>query len=457
MIQNAPNHVSKNTQHDFLTLENFSPDDHITITAKTFFEATEQFARSIAPIVQQKLKKELSADKKTRNFQKSTDLLARTKKLIQEKVFEIEGVDYLDRYIQTLTAYCKGANISLEEGVFLQSYADIACQTIFVQNEKTHAINLVHIEENPADKNLFTLGTKIEELRQKESYKEIFTTHKSFIDKLYFYKLVTIKTPDAHQMFFAYPGLCTAGPAFGVDFTHKTVFAADTLMPKDTNKPYDTWANAIVSMAFDCGDIALVQKLMQRLEEAHLTVLGGYAFHIASWGDTPTTVSYEFSTEKVKRSTPTQEEDRSIIAQTNYPLSPALQIDDMFEKPSDDPEDAQFSLVIKRRTGQLCATGQKEIYPTTDARADIQKLLTTIASPVGDVETFENGPVFAGFPTIYTAAYMVASFSPKDCHITIGKLTPPPIPNHEYAFQYDAKNTKHQSYVIKDVKQLVAK
>ena len=75
-----------------------------------------------------------------------------------------------------------------------------------------------------------------------------------------------------------------------------------------------------------------------------------------------------------------------------------------------------------------------------------------MASPHGDIETFDHGPVFEGFPTIYEAAYVAGSFSETGGSIVIGKLTPPPVKGKEYSLVFDPANPAHQTYQLADLK-----
>ncbi len=437
-----------------LEFHDFTLRDFLSIKIATREQASRELGRITSHWVKEILKEKLSAPNALDQLLKTQGMLAVAIKLQLRGFFTLNNTNYLERYLAGLTAYCEGAGITLNEGVFLQSFADSACQTILVEDTKLHACNIIHIEENPDDIQLVDLNKTLDLDRARLSHDKLLQTYDQLIQTHYRYQIVHIETENESQLFFGYPGLCGGGPAFGINLAHSTVFAADTLTPNAENMTGDIWSNAIVSMLYDCGTISTMKILMSRLIESKLAVLGGYAIHAVQWVPELSMASYEFASHRAGEQSMITNDTRRLIGQTNYPQTPALQSIDRYQAPPKNSEDVQVSHIIKRRTQQLCATAQTKIFPSADHQHDIDNLLTIIASPEGDVETLDHGPAFAGFPTLYQNSYMVGSLSSNSGKIVIGKLTPPPIQHNEYALVFDPSNPKHLQSRLADLKTL---
>jgi D-alanine-D-alanine ligase len=449
--------IFSSTLRNSVSLEflHFSERDFITIKAQTDREAGEMFGRQTAGVTTRALKDKLSAAKNTNQIEESKKLLNAAKALIKKQAFVIDGIDYLSRYMETLTGFCEGAGISMLHGVFLQSFADIGCQTLLAWDEKKQAINVAHTEENPDDPDLIKLHKILEPHRHIVPYDELFSRYGKLINSLYAYKVVRRDTKNSSQIFFAYPGLCSAGPAFGINLTHNTLFVADYLTPKQ-NGSCDLWANAIISMFFDCGDIGIIQKLAEIAIKSNIQILGGYAFHAVQWIPKLSMVSYEFGSRILQKQPYEKKGARKILGQTNFPRGRSFQAIDVYEKHANTEDDFQISHLLKRRTEQLRTIAATSVYPSTHPETDVKNLLDLLASPFGDIETFDHGPAFEGFPTLNETAYVAGSFSAVGGKIVIGKLAPPPIKGQEYSLLFDPANPTHRAHKLEDLKTLAA-
>lgn len=435
--------MTMSTSNISLQFINFAPQDHIRISASSVYLAAKLLGRKTSKNIQLQLEESLQDHKKTSYIAQSASMLTNVQKLTRETTsFTVGNRNYLERYMDALKGFCDGAGISLVHGVFLQSFADVACQTVVVQDITSKNCNVIHIEENSADERLKNIQRMFDKKRGTMSHDSLFSEYKKELLKNYRYNIVESITPDRHTTFFAYPGLCCGGPAFGMNHTTGTLVVADTLTPKRLGV-CDLWANAIVSMLFDCGNQDEIQTLITQINKRKLRILGGYAMHVVSAHRDIECASYEFISGQIMNIRPVIKDGKRIIGQTNHPLSDTL-LNSCVSDTQKTLGDKEFSLLVKRRNVQLGDIAKQDIHPTSHPTSNTKRLLQTIADPRGDVMTFDHEPAFCGFSSLYQAGYIVAAFTKKGSQVTMGKLTPPPITSNPYALVFDKDNPSHQ-------------
>lgn len=400
----------KNTR---VYLRGFSKHECVEIHEPTLSSAAFAYGQQTRNLTTTILKEKLSAFTGQDIMAQSRELFEQAQNLLNDSVFQIAGKNVLKRYLSMLIHYGKGAGLSTEETVFLQSHADVGCQTVLVRDESAGAASFFHIEENDEDEYLISLH------RNKKSQSDASP---------YRYRVVTWKTNGDHFFFFDYPGLVGPGPAFGINHNTETIIMADTLMPwKNPNKCV-LWANAIAFMFADIGNIGEAKEFYRRLSERQFPILGGYAIHMIG---KPDIFSFEFSARRMAITRERREAGRTYIAQTNYPLSKKIQNIDVFghERPS--IHDKQARLMVKRRTQRLARIACS-LHPTQNDKQNIQDIHAVLAKASGDIETFDAGPVENGLANPTAAAYLAGSVVRSGASLLVGKLSPP----HAYPLFY---------------------
>src|SRR5690348_15484296 len=139
-----------------ITINGFSDTDIIEIKAKDLASA--------AFILGQKTKKNVAATLARRSTRGS-------KKLIVEAMRELEiiaeiaksgdltisNINYAQRYLDALTSFTAGTEISLPEAAFLQKEIETGCQT-FITKNASGEIAFLHTEENGDDEHMTRPG-----------------------------------------------------------------------------------------------------------------------------------------------------------------------------------------------------------------------------------------------------------------------------------------------------------
>lgn len=422
--------------------QNFLPQDTITITSRSLYEAAFRYGQKTGSLTRAVLREKLQTHGSPDKQREIKMLLRRARSLAGDRTFTMDGKNELSRYLEMLTGFARGSRISLVDTIFLQSFADISCQTLVVIDQKQNALNVIHIEENQEDAHLVALNKLLEKRRTVGQEASVFSDKKN-LGVAYRYRLNRWKTGESDYEFFAYPGLVGPGPAFGINHTTHTLVMADTLNASAEIQGSSLWANAIAFMLADIGDVSHAKAFFGKLRGSGLSVLGGYAMHMVQYGSTSKHFFCEFSGRQMTTNAPSRIDSRVCFTQTNYPRSPSLQKKDLYNNLRiASLNHKQAAIMVKRRSRQLVRIAKDAVFPTRKPERDIQRLLKLIASPDGDIETFENGPVLAGFPNPYEVAYLVASISGNDGKILMGKLTPPPVAGNEYRLFYTQQECK---------------
>lgn len=415
-----------------ISYENFLPSDSIHISARTLFDAAIEFGKQVRSLTQLVFKEQSQKFPMRRTISTVQTMLDRTNRLLDNPIFVVGGTNRLASYLNMLSGFATGSEMSLVDIVFLQSVADISCQSIYVLDKRTGVANVVHIEENEADQRLVALHELLEKSHKNGSRNQLFAD-KKILQKLYQYRICHWQTNDCDAEFFAYPGLVGPGPAFGFNHKTQTLILADTLNDTKEIQLCSLWANALAFMLADIGNIQKAKRFFMNLKKDNIAIFGGYAIHMIDYGSAQGTFFCEYSGDHFSINKPTHSKSRVELAQTNYPKSALLQQSDIYNTPDEcSLQYKQASLMVKRRTIQLTNTASLAMHPSDNTQEDIKQLRELIASPDGDIERFENGPVLAGFPNPYEAAYLVGSFSAIGGEICIGKLSPPPVADRQY-------------------------
>ncbi len=401
-----------------IQVQNFETSECIEILGRSLDEVAWRYGVQAKALTQEILREKLSTFDSRKILDESSDLLARAKNLSQKNYFEFNGKNLLSRYLSMLQAYAAGAGITDTQVVFLQSHADVGCQTVVVRDEKNSSTSFFHIEENDEDRRLVSLYQASEGGDTVRGNNE-----------LYRYRLVTWKTPDLHFLFFDYPGLVGPGPAFGINYKTDSVIMADTLMRWENPTACSLWANAVAFMFADIGDPQRAERFFSILQKKGISILGGYAIHIVGQNRS---FSFEFSGDNMARVPENIIGTRRCIAQTNYPRTKTLQSEDLFNHDSPSIIDKQAAHMVKRRTKTLDTIAKTRMYPTGDAKADMKSLEKLLSSSPGDIETFDYGPVANGLANVTVTSYIAGAITSKETRISIGKLSP----SHSYPLFY---------------------
>ncbi len=407
----------------------FSDKEHIQIHGTTLGDVAHQYGRSVKELTGSVLEEKLAIFHSEKILQDSQRLLERTQRLAADEAFTVGDKPVLARYLTMLSEFARGAGISAVEAVFLQSHADVGCQTIVVRDLEKKITNFLHIEENDEDWRLVELYRKAASVSSERTGKE----------RLYRYRLTTWYSPEGNFCFFSYPGLVGPGPAFGMNLDADTVIMADTLMPWQNRTDCVLWANAYAFMMADIGDIALARNFFHRLMNKDISLLGGYAVHMVGREEA---FSSEWSADRMAITDAQIEGTRSFVAQTNYPHSARLREVDLFDHESPSIIDKQAALMVKRRGRRLAETAARQILPTPNPQADLHALIRLIADNHGDIETFDYGPVENGLRNPTAAAYIVGSVGPHKSAVLIGKMSPTPTKEKDYPLFHTRKSLK---------------
>lgn len=438
-----------------MELKDFLPHEKIKISGDSLYNAAFQYGQIVAPLTKRALRKKLTKNS-VKSLAQAKTLLRYLQKLVETEIFFVNGQNWLKRYFELFRGFCEGSNISLEQGAFLQSEGDTSCQTIFVKDKDTGSTNFIHIEENDDDDDLYQLH-KILEKKQHTSIgrsPQKNSPVSSLEINLYHYRVVEMTVMGRKTTFFAYPGLCPFGAAFGYNETSKCIMAADTLLLKTNYVNNSLWASALPSICLDCGEIEIADEIFRRLQKNRIKFFNAYAIHLVQNRTTSSMKSYECGAGYAEVIEPTNREDRSIISQTNFPRNNSLIEEDLFSfeatHSKDDTEAVQVYLSVKSCDKRL-QTIAEEMHFFPDSNSNILSLMKTIASPYGDLYTSEGKKEYLGFVSASEAAYVVGTFANDGTRIIIGKLSPPPIFGKEYFRFYSDEMPASQKYVLRDL------
>lgn len=354
--------------------------------------------------------------------------------LARTDIFNINGVNYLKRYIQAFEGYCEGVGISFAEGAVLQIVEEVGCQTLMVQDKATKEVRMIHTEEDTS----FFDATKMK-------------------NSDYFYRLVEMVIDGKEITFFAYPSLCSWGPAFGVNKTAGMIQAVDDLYIKEVHSRGVLWANAVGFMVLDAGDMEIIRELVRRISLLPgEKFTGGYAIHFMKSGEAfPRARSIEFGGDKIAWVKPVEVEDRTIAAQSNYAKNKTVQKYSITFPPGEgerwSQEDAELYVEMRERMYRLEKMGLAPEWLGRTADESIRVGLEMLARPEGDIGrswTDEGRPryYYTGLPSKWVAGHMVAYMGKDEIVCRMAKALPRPIRGKEYAvgFKRNYKYAKNK-------------
>lgn len=357
-------------------------------------------------------------EKKKKGLDEAKKKLEQLRAFVDEKRFLIEGEDRLDNFFEALEGYCEGSAISLEEGAFLQMEMEAGCQSFLVQDVETGTIRFLHSEED--------IGP-------------------IFGEDSYGYKWVEMKVGTKEISFFAYPGLCGWGPAFGINKTTGMVQVVDDLIIKPTFDSGVIWANAIAFMTLDVGRIELVKEMMQQMEGIEGEKFwGGYAIHLVESGVTPLLRSLEFGVDKMKLLEPLKQGGQLVVAQDNCPLDQDIRVYSRAGYPTCESwwseKDAQLYVEMDERLKNLRGLADLD-WQDKNEQESIDMALKILADPSGNIGRYvdeKNGGYLyfsSGFPNKSMVAHFVGVIEGRDIYFLVGKERPEPIAGREYQLE----------------------
>jgi len=399
-------------------IHGFLESELIKIESKNIKEASYKLGEAMKEenkLLLEKYLKGMDNGQKERVIQFAIIKLDQLKEWSENDIFLIGNENRLKKYLDGFEGYCRGSELSEEEGAFLQIEVKPECQTVFVQKENGE-IGFIHSEEEG---------------------------NNAFDENHYGYKWVEMNLPNKEVSFFAYPGLCSWGPAFGINETSGTVQTVDDLYIGDNFDSGALWATAMSFITLDIGNIDLVKELVGRLNNIEGNKFaGGYAIHMASVAEVPEMISVEFAQDQIQITEPVKSGSRWIMAQANCPLSKEISPYSIASFPKGDQlwseDDAELFVEMRNRQERLMKIGQEEDFPALTTEKTIDTGLKILANPWGDVGrvmdkntgTYRYYP--SGLPSNVMNSHFVGNIDSAGITYYVGKLTPPPIEGREF-------------------------
>jgi hypothetical protein len=397
-----------------LKIDGFDTSEVVNIEAGSLFEASKILGLKTKLVTKKILKKNLVGSNKKKHLQTCLRELEIVENLSKNGHFKVAGVNYAKRYLNAVKGFSLGSEISIAEAIFLQKEIQAGCQTMISKNEDG-SISFMHTEENSPDDN--TLPD-------------------------YNYRVVKMKIPGKEVTFFAFPGICGWGPAFGIDRTNMFIQLVDDIYIKEKLSG-SLWSNMIAFMIFDTGSVKRAELLFNKI-----TTVGrkhgfssGYAIHTIQDRNKMDLASYEFGgriTKKINSFT-------KIFAQVNYSKNDQLKKMAEFYPPKNlkkwDKDLKMDYLEMTRREARLLDLGKMGLWKTSSADKTIKTGLQVLAYPHSDLRRYKikNGKFsyyHTGLPSRWTFAHFLG-YVGKRSKFYIGKKTPKPIKGMEYSNDID--------------------
>lgn len=406
-----------------ITDQGFTSEQNITIQSNNWFDAGYKYGTVMKPFTKQILKnhKKKFSGSYVQALQDAKKFLYNTEYLSKQHLFDIEGSNVLEEYLDMLRGFCKGSNISLDEGTFLQIDSVHGCQSTIIQDRATKQITFLHTEENFIDKNLPRIYQLLEihKLQDNNIKRE----------NLYRYALVTMIIAGRKYQFFGYPGLCFGGPAMGLNISTETFMCVDSLGSTKHYGDNALWVNAIASILFRIGDTKLIYEIVKRLQRQHMRYTESYAVHIVQ-NIGKHISSFEFGGSFTKVNSPLQLSDRSIITHANFPQSLALRRIDQLTPPEHGKPwniyNAQLYLEMYYRKKRMSKIASSILLPTNSFDA-FKTLTHEMHSHPGDIETdilHPKNKILTGFLSSCLTGYALGFFGTNEQSVHFGKLVP---------------------------------
>lgn len=401
-------------------ISGFRPSERIAIKAPNLRLAFRKLASKNKTYISFVLKRTLPKAGRKLVLKTSLRELKKLESLAKKGVLSVNGINWLDRYLQAFYGSCEGAGISRAEGAFLQSEASVGCQSLLVQDKKTGVVRLIHTEEDSDPIG----GAKFQ----------------------YPYKVVSVGLTDKDITFFCYPDIFGWGYSIGVNEGMGFVQVVDDLMPKEEyNKGY-FWSTAVSFMTLDSGSLLVAKEIIRKIGQIRgLAFNGGYALHMAQLNGKPKLASFEFIHKEVKSVQPLYTRDRSIIGQGNCAVTKgfAKYCQAGYPKRSDkwSVSVANLFVEMENRAKRLQRLGKEAKWLEKDAKNSITYGLKLLADPRGDVGFYKitrkkEGYFMTGLPSVWTYAHFVAYLGVDKAEYFLGKGLPKPVKGREYSLKY---------------------
>lgn len=413
-------------------IKGFNPSEVLKIKGIDLRDASRQLGEAMKKENQWLLEKGfmgVEEEEKKRILSIAKIKIEQIRECSKDEIYVIDGENRLQNYLEAFEGYCQGSEITFEEGAFLQIETLPECQTIVVKDG--NKIGIVHSEEEGGG---------------------------MFDENHYGYKWVEMDLPNKKVSFFAYHGLCSWGPAYGVNESTKMVQMVDDLYILDVFEAGVLWAPAVSFMTLDLGKIELVKELIARLDKKEgKKFIGGYALHMAEAGESPQILSVEFGQDKIKIVEPMNESGKWVVAQANCPLDGEVLKYSQTGYPDENrtwtEDDAELYVEMRNRRLRLLEIAKSGMIPGDNPKMTIENGLQVLANPWGDVgRVMDKGAVEyryypSGLPSNVMNSHFVCHIEGTEMIYYVGKLTPEPIKDEEY----ETKITPEYKYGLKKI------
>lgn len=400
----------------------FRRSEKLEIGAENYFEAFYELGKKVAALVQEQYKNfiaDFDEKKLAQEIARGHERLDYMEKLSNAGAFKIDGVNYLQRYLSAFYGTAQGVGLTYPESMMMQMET-IGCQTIMVQDKKTGVVRMVHAEE---DSSFSRFG--------KEKYR---------------YRVVDIKTGTTKVKFYYYPELFGWGPAIGINETTGMVLCIDDLIPTKKYSTGNFTSMAVAFMMLDCGDLKIVDQIMDRLRSVDgLKLEGGYAIHMAQADEEkPVMRSAECIYDRFEYIEPVVSAGRNIIAQSNCPINEDLKFmasAAVPEKGKWNFNDVRLYVEMRERRIRMLRQAKETKWLKKSAQNSVEAGLKLLALPEGDVNEYidAKGKIhkyFTGLPSRWVLAHFSCFVGKKKLYYQIGKFLPKPIKGKEYSIKY---------------------
>lgn len=401
-------------------IKGFRREEKLKIEAEDYFDAFYELGKATKESIQE-------------HFHKATDkmdvvLLAQEMNKGQERLefmqmvsekgwLKVDGVNYLQRYLNAFYGTAQGAGLGYTESMMMQS-ENVGCQTIMVQEKRTGEIRMIHAEEDSGfDK-------------KKDKYR---------------YRWVDITIGNNEVEFFYYPELYGFGPAVGVNKTTGMVVAIDDLIAKNEFASGNFTVMSVAFMALDCGDIKVAEQIIERLRKIDkLSFEGGYAIHMAQGGDEPSMKSYECIHKTIIEEMGIETADRKIVAQSNFAVNGEIEYMVRASIPTDGEWhewESRLYEEMKERKARLGRQAKEVGWLGKSPEDSVKAGLELLADPEGDTNEYtdDDGTLvkcYTGLPSPWVVTHFTAYIGVDHLIYEAGKFLPQPVEGKEYSVRY---------------------
>ncbi len=314
----------------------------------------------------------------------------------------LDGINHLEKYLESFVGYCQGLGVSLEEGALLQMEIETGCQSLTIKNYQTQNVYGFHTEEDS-------------------------TAYEHFGDACKGKYWVNIKIDRTDIGFLGYAGLC--GYGYSTTYinspTHTIFNTADVLgsIPEGL-----LWSNLVNFLIMDCADISQIKDLIDKLNQLPHSpkFFGGYTTTPIECRPDPTAIQVEFGGDLITLIEPQELANASFFTGINYPHHQYIRsVDVASENPIPDTYDlAGLRRIYQHRFDRLA---QAATYIDSH-QGDKQAIKNTLQNPAGEWRHEWH----TGFSNCYVANYLIFSISQTgDLEIDLYFRSPGIIPNHE--------------------------